>query len=243
VSHAISPSPANPASVSVAVPDPGDNRTAASVVTPFTSIWSGVLWLYGVITGAIPANLTIDGALNVLADTYITGQLNSGKIVSTGDILGNGDLAAPGSASIGGHLTAATLDIPAGGYIDASGAGCAAYLPPTTMYGPLSFGSTGRVIPRVTKLAATVGMTASPKTATHYFYSSAAAASSATIDDTDTQDGDEIWFTNASTLNTVTIKTPAGAAIDFVGDVGTNKRTIQVMRIAGTWQAVIKVPR
>jgi hypothetical protein len=118
------------------VPDPGDNRTAASVVTPFTSIWSGVLWLYGVITGAIPANLTIDGALNVLADTYITGQLNSGKIVSTGDILGNGDLAAPGSASIGGHLTAATLDIPAGGYIDASGAGCAAYLPPTTMYGP-----------------------------------------------------------------------------------------------------------
>jgi hypothetical protein len=225
------------------VPDPGDNRTAASVVTPFTSIWSGVLWLYGVITGAIAANLSIFGSLNVLADVSISGQLSSGKIVGTGDIIGGGDLAVPGSASIGGHLTAATLDIPAGGYIDASGAGCAAYLPPTTMYGPLSFGSTGRVIPRVTKLAASIGMTASPKTATHYFYSSAVASSSVTIDDTDTQDGDEIWFTNASTTNTVTVKTPAGTTIDFVGDVGTNRRTIQVMRIAGTWQAVIKVSR
>src|SRR6185369_8718176 len=177
MSHALSPTPANPASTAVTVPDPGDNRTAASVVTPMNSIWSGVLWLYQVLTGAQPANITINGSANVLADTYINGQLNSGKIVSTGNISGGGDFNVPGNGSIAGHATVGTLDITSGGYLDAS-ACTDAYMPQTSFFGPVSFGGTGRVVSKVSSLAATIGMTVTPRTYS-YVYTSAVAGSTA----------------------------------------------------------------
>jgi hypothetical protein len=234
MSHAISPTPADPQSVTVLVPDPGDNRTAASVANPFSSVWSGVRWLRGVITGGISQAITF------AADLVVNGKITTGGKVTAPELAITGDAAIGGNAAITGALSVGNgLDVN-GDYFDATDA-TVALMPPTTFYGAVTFGSDGRIASKVSRLAASVGMTVSPRNVTNVHYTSAASGSTVQIDDTGAVDGDAIWFTNEDTANAVTVKKPDGSTLNFVRSATPYNRSIRVARQGGVWDDDLQV--
>ena len=190
-----------------------------------SSIWSGVRWLRGVITGGIYQVITF------AADVVVNGKITIGGKVTAPEIAVTGDAAISGNVGVTGALNVSNgLDVN-GPYFDASDV-TQGFMPPTTFYGAVTFGSAGRVAPKFLKLAATVGMTASPKSANYIQYTTAAAGSTVTIDSTDAVAGDWIEFTNNSATNTVTIN---GGTIGILKNAVGFRRTITAMYDGSAW--------
>lgn len=231
MSHAISPTPVNPSSVAVAIPDPGDGRTAASVGVPFTSIWSGVLWLYGLLTGTQAHAVSINGTLAsgkvtcAGLDTTGTNGIHSG-----GDLVADHDLGINGNGYVGGTLTVARNHEVQGELYCLNGV---TLLRDGVIYGPMQCGSVGRFVHKQpAKIAATVGMSVNVTGAMRYLYTSAAAGSTVTIDDTGAIDGDEFWFASRTSTQ-IDIKKPGGTTIASLLAASTS---VVCIRIDGVWE-------
>ena len=211
MSHALTPTPTGPGSTTVTVPDGGDARTAASVTVPLQALTNLVYWICGVLLG------TVNQSVGLLGSFFAGGGITTSASFTGVNAFLSGNVNAAGATIGTAHVTAALLQD-----------------------GPVTFGGSGRAVPKTFVGAATVGMTAAYATASEYLFTSAAASSTIQIDATGVQPGDRFEFTNLDTANTVTIKNPSAGTITSIKNAtglnysctvlfdGTNYRAIRL---------------
>lgn len=93
----------------------------------------------------------------------------------------------------------------------------------------------GRSVHRVINAAGAAGQTASPLTASLYYFPSAASGSTIQIDDTGAVDGDQIQFVNYDPTNLVIVKNPGGSSLFSIRKAGGDYFTCACTRLGGVW--------
>jgi hypothetical protein len=229
MSHNLVPVPNSPGATTVTVPDAGDSRNAASVVTPIQQLWNAVAWIYGVLAGTTAFNVALTGALTATGLGTFAGLLTTTgtDIASARDVTAGRDVAAgrnlttTGTATVGTNLSVTGLSTLSGG---------------GSITSPMATSGTGRFINRASTGPTTTTASISMNSASCWYFSGSSGNQTITI--TDAVEGDVIDVFNGSTHNvtlagsgTSNISSPMSP---FLGTSGT-PFSVRAMFTGGTW--------
>ena len=111
MAHNLTPSPADPVTPVVTVPDGGDARTAASVGTPFQQLLNHLMWVYGVLKGTISSAINFLGSLQVhgtahfYTTTLVDGDFQATNSFTTIGPSSMGDRVYMSAGGVNSHLS------------------------------------------------------------------------------------------------------------------------------------------